>query len=170
MDEDDYDEVPPLLPDPMRRRQRYSADLDAQVIVDEFDAIESHFAGEVLRATAIQRTIAESMGIQGGDRALLDIAVRHIFSILVLAATDVDASKSNVSALIERALGVLRKLAKGTSVVQAGLQSAPRIVSSGLLLLESEFIQQLLKNPSPDRFNLLCEPKQGKTQLAKRSS
>jgi len=179
-DDDDLDEMPQLVPQTLirRSRQRYSADLDQStpVIVDEFDAIDSEmFQLDLKRASAVQRTIAERCGVHGGDRALLDISVQHIFSVLqmpITAMTSNDRSapayassaSSQVKFLVERALGVLRRLAQGTSVVQVGVQNSARIVSSGLLLLESEFIQGLLKNTSPDRFALLTEPDQGRSR------
>ena len=182
-DEGEYDEMPSLLASSStggdllrgRGRQRYSADLDqtTPVIVDEFDVLEADMLTlDLKRASALQRTVADRVGVQGGDRALLDIAVQHIFSVLQIAPSAIASIPSyaasstsvysmspstQVKFLIERALGVLRKLAQGTSVVQAGLQSTPRIVSSGMLLLESEYIQGLLKNANPDHFALMSD-------------
>jgi len=145
------------------------------IVVDELSAAEIAKKEQEMndeasaRASAMQRSIAARVGIQGGDRALLDVAMRRIFGLLGYAqhlnerGAQLDDSSAPVM-LVQRALSVLYQLSMGVTIVHAGRVHTPRLMSSGRLLLESEVIQDLLRNPSADRFPLLREPKHGRAR------
>ncbi len=126
----------------------------------------------VEKTAALQRNVSSILGIQGGDRQLLDIAMHRIFALLRYAqSTEQDTvSKTTTSPssapviLVQRALSVLYQLSVGVSIVNAGTCYSPKLVCSGRLLLESEVILDLLSNPSVDRFPLLQQAKHGKAR------
>jgi len=146
------------------------------IVVDELSAAEIAKREKIMneeaneRAAAMQRSIAHRVGVQGGDRALLDIAMRRIFGLLQYAQhvnEERNAAHDESSApvmLVQRALSVLYQLSVGVTIVHTGRVSKPRLVSSGRLLLESEVIRGLLLNPAADRFPLLREPKHGRAR------
>uniref|UniRef100_A0A7S2RDB0 Exportin-7/Ran-binding protein 17 TPR repeats domain-containing protein n=1 Tax=Mucochytrium quahogii TaxID=96639 RepID=A0A7S2RDB0_9STRA len=145
------------------------------LVVDELSAAELAAREKkmnddaIARAAAMQRSIATIVGVQGGDRALLDIAMRRVFGLLQYAQyvnegnIPLDESSAPVM-LVQRALSVLYQLSVGVTIVHAGRSHPPRLMSSGRLLLESEVIQDLLRNPSAARFPLLREPKHGRAR------
>ena len=169
--EGDGDDIPSLLPSERQQQQQ------PHVIVDELDAMEAgggggggggggEFASDYarVRASTVHQTVTERLGIAGGDRALLDIALRQVFAVLDPGRAEELGGDEQVM-LVERSLGVMRRLAQGSSIMHTGAQFSPRLVSSGVLLLESPFIQDLLVNPNPARFPLL----QQKRHLRSRS-
>mmetsp|Transcript_18872 Transcript_18872/g.37074 ORF Transcript_18872/g.37074 Transcript_18872/m.37074 type:complete len:1490 (-) Transcript_18872:78-4547(-) len=145
------------------------------LLVDELSAAELAKKERAIndeasqRASAMQNSIAARVGIQGGDRALLDVAMRRIFGLLQFAqhvnerSAQMDESSAPVM-LVQRALSVLYQLSMGVTIVHTGKVHTPRLMSSGRLLLESEVIQDLLQNPSAERFPLLREPKHGRAR------
>jgi len=108
----DSDDLPALIPPAQSTHASQS-----HVIVDELDAMEA--GGDFLsdfaraRASSVHRTITERLGIPGGDRALLDVALRQIFSVLDASRFDEFTGDEQVL-IVERALGVMRRLAQGS--------------------------------------------------------
>ena len=148
---------------------RMTEDSQDNVVVDELSASENAAREQSMndeanaKAAAMQQSIAARVGVPGGDRALLDVAMRRIFGLLQYAQS-VSSDDSSSVVLVERALSVLYQLSVGVTIVHAGRSHTPRLMSSGRLLLESDVIQDLLGNPSAVRFPLLREIKHGRAR------
>lgn len=100
--------------------------------------------------------------------SVLDMALQKVFALLSQMTsnwtTEENLSSSNKSKLTEKALSVLHQLSIGVTVVHAGRNFAPKLMSSGKLLLESKTIQNLLISPEARNFPLLANPAHHKSR------
>ncbi|KAH9257266.1 hypothetical protein BASA81_004423 [Batrachochytrium salamandrivorans] len=117
-------------------------------------------ANEYVKSQTVSRRIGELIGVPGDELALMNIAVQHLFNVLLQTRQN----HAEETILIERSLSVLKHLLQSSSVVVTSMSAIPKMVKSGTLFLDLEFIQNLLRNATPNMFPLLTAKDRGKSR------